>query len=478
MRFPALVLLAAVLAFCRPAGGFIPYATVVEYFNEGTGHYFLTAELSEMQAIDAGSAGPGWRRTGYTLRAYYASIPLGGVPVCRFYAPSQNSHFFTADAAECSFLRTHPTGWNYEGTAFQIDVPVAGACPPAMQPVFRLYNNRFQFNDSNHRFTPDAAERARMLAQGWKDESTAFCALSWGREFEKRFDLYPADVLPSAQCLGEAATDGPCVSLSQLPPMPFFIPRELRPTPDTSAPNPDYPLAADTITGTRGSALFAIHPPGGAEPVAAHSFVQSGGGFGIHLQARDRTAVPFASIDPAYRFRTVSDIVATRPWGDGYDHDLVVSFDLLVKTLRQENPAGHAYGHPMLEFMDRRSALHFYVTLGTYGTPQPQDFVGRHAVTSNVIVSTFFRDVPRFGRRLAGQWIACGDCVPQTSFKFAINRTEFAQVLALARTLEPALSADPVDYRLANFRFQNEAYGDAESGVSITGLKLEIFFAR
>ena len=160
-------------------------------------------------------------------------------------------------------------------------------------------------------------------------------------------------------------------------------------------------------------------------------------------------------IDPAYRFRTVAEIVATRPLGDGYDHDLVVSFDLLVKTLRQVNPASHAYGHPMFEFMDRQSGRHFYVTIGAYGTPQPQDFVARHAVTGNVIVSTFFRDAPRFGRRLAGQWIACGACVPETSFKFAINRAEFAQVLALARTLEPALSADPVDYRLANFRFQN-----------------------
>ena len=105
MRFPALVLLTAACAFSAPAGAFISYATVVEYFNEGTGHYFLTADNSEMLSIRNGAAGPGWRATGYQFQAYDVSLPLGGVPVCRFYAPSPNSHFFTASAEECDIVK-------------------------------------------------------------------------------------------------------------------------------------------------------------------------------------------------------------------------------------------------------------------------------------------------------------------------------------------------------------------------------------
>lgn len=481
MRFIALVLLAAALSVAGPAAALIPlYSLAVEYYNQGTGHYFITAEPDEMVAVEAGAAGPGWRRTGYMFTTYHAGSSLGSASVCRFYAPSQNSHFHTADAAECSYLRSHLTGWNFEGIAFNIDPPVDGSCRGA-SPVFRLYNNRFQLSDSNHRFTPDPAERDKMVAQGWRDEGIAYCTPGWSRQPAKWFQAASSfsDVLPSAQCLGENGTEGPCVALFQLPPMPVRISKYLAPPFETS-PNPEYPSAADSLTGlTTTGIILTGHSVDGPQAVLAHSFLQYGPALGIRLVSRDRTsALPYSSIDAAYRFRTAADIVATRPWDDGYNHDLVVSFDLLVKTLRQVDPASHAYGHPLIEFIDRQSGLRFYVTLGAYGTAQPGDFVGRHAVTGNVIVSTFFREAPRFGRRLAGQWIACGGCVPETAFKFAINRPEFAQVLALARTLEPALSADPVDYRLANFRFQNEAYGDAESGVTINNLKLEIFFAR
>ena len=48
---------------------------------------------------------------------------------------------------------------------------------PGTKPVYRLYNNRFQFNDTNHRFTTDFENVAPLQRQGWTYEGVAFCAL-------------------------------------------------------------------------------------------------------------------------------------------------------------------------------------------------------------------------------------------------------------------------------------------------------------
>jgi hypothetical protein len=45
--------------------------------------------------------------------------------------------------------------------------------------VHRIYNNRFAFNDSNHRFTTRLQEVAPMQALGWRYEGVAFCARNY-----------------------------------------------------------------------------------------------------------------------------------------------------------------------------------------------------------------------------------------------------------------------------------------------------------
>jgi serine protease len=58
-----------------------------------------------------------------------------------------------------------------------VPVPTTpGQCDASFVPVYRLYNNRFAQNDSNHRFTPSRDAREQMLAAGWRDEGVAFCA--------------------------------------------------------------------------------------------------------------------------------------------------------------------------------------------------------------------------------------------------------------------------------------------------------------
>ncbi len=156
-------------------------SNAIEYYNVDLDHYFLTSFPDETLSIETGAAGRGWVRTGY-------SFPTGdsGASVCRFYGNPQldpatgrrkgpNSHFYTADAGECAQVKLDP-GWVYEAIAFAIRVPVGAACPANTVPVFRLYNNGFASNDSNHRYTTSQVVYQFMLTQRWSGEQTVMCA--------------------------------------------------------------------------------------------------------------------------------------------------------------------------------------------------------------------------------------------------------------------------------------------------------------
>lgn len=155
---------------------------VYEFYNQNLKHYFRTSSAAEAKGIANGSAGPGWIRTGDNFVAYTAGFNATGSDVCRFYTFGANSHFYTAFADECAGLKAPTTGWVYEGLSFRIPLPttptVAG-CTGATVPVYRLYNDRFASNDSNHRFTTIAAEVTRLQALKWKNEGVAFCALDF-----------------------------------------------------------------------------------------------------------------------------------------------------------------------------------------------------------------------------------------------------------------------------------------------------------
>jgi uncharacterized protein (DUF1800 family) len=178
-----------------------PTATAVEFYNANLGHYFVTATAAEAAIVDSGGAGPGWSRTGGTFGAYARATDAPGiVPVCRFYGTpgsGPNSHFYTADAAECEYVKTLG-GWTYEGIAFYVAPAPGGKCPAATTPVYRTYNRGAARNDSNHRFTVDATVQARMVAAGHADEGVAMCA-----------PLSAADIDADAIRLLRQATFGP-----------------------------------------------------------------------------------------------------------------------------------------------------------------------------------------------------------------------------------------------------------------------------
>jgi lysyl endopeptidase len=148
---------------------------VVEYYDAGLDDYFITADASEIQGLDAG-VHPGWVRTGLTFLAYSnpAVAPAGASPVCRFYVlpAAGDSHFYSADPTECAATATRFAGtWQEESAAlFYIQIPnqTSGACPSGTRPIFRFLNNT---NGLHHRYTAEVDVRDSIIGDGgWTQE--------------------------------------------------------------------------------------------------------------------------------------------------------------------------------------------------------------------------------------------------------------------------------------------------------------------
>lgn len=162
-------------------------ASVVEFYNDGLDHYFMTQSEAEIRDLDTGKH-PGWARTGQSFTAYVREESDGrGRATCRWYGlPSAglDTHFFSASLVECDALRTDPLTrdrWQLETfDAFEIPLPdtTTGACRNGTIPVYRLWNGRA---DSNHRYTTQWSTRAEMVAKGYVPEGfgpdgVAMCA--------------------------------------------------------------------------------------------------------------------------------------------------------------------------------------------------------------------------------------------------------------------------------------------------------------
>ena len=457
--------------------------TVQEYVNDYTGHYFLVSDALEKRAIDSGAEGPGWHATGFQFGAYGATTGRAPGNVCRFYAPGPNSHFFTASPFECDLLRNRPElGWLFEGVRFEAFVPVDGACAANLVAVHRFYNNRAQFNDTNHRYTGDVTTQAEMLAKGWSDEGIAFCANSWSLAPLLTFTSAPDVIRPLADCENQDLNHRGCVGLAG---MASELPNHIGPyfPPFFITTNPDWSNSFIDITGVYFD-LYTAQVPRDQAAVAAHSFVQiPSAQTGLHVSSLDRVSGAIVSMDSVYQFAARAPVAGAAdgriaPFWGGLGHFIELSFAVNAKTVKRANPQSHAWGGPMIEFRDVRSGQAIDLTLQTFGTIPPGDFVGvMEPATGNVFVSTVFRADPSFGSRVKGDFIPCagnGPCGSGT-FEFRLRREDFAQVVAMARESNPALSANTADYILVNFRFRGGVFNDAELGMALQSLKLDIF---
>jgi hypothetical protein len=145
----------------------------VEFFNAQLGHFFVTASTAEIAALDAGAFGGAWQRTGQTFN-------VGGTAVvCRFYGmppKGPDSHFFTANPAECSNVMTQFAAWTFEGHAFAITPATNGQCPAGLVSVNRFFNNPTTVGAMNHRFTVTQQAFDQTVAMGWVNEGVVMCA--------------------------------------------------------------------------------------------------------------------------------------------------------------------------------------------------------------------------------------------------------------------------------------------------------------
>ncbi|MFO1316873.1 MAG: DUF1800 family protein [Burkholderiales bacterium] len=191
-------------ALLASAGVRANLGTAVEFYNKALNHYFVTAYPEEAAALDAGTNVKGWTRTGGQFTVF--TEPADGLQaVCRFFGTSNvgpNSHFYTADAAECAKVKTYPA-WTFEGIAFYIPMPANGGCG-GNWPVYRSYYSD-QIRDANHRFTVDLTAHVRMKdRRGDILEGIVMCAPVTDEERE-------ADVVRFL----EQATLGPTEALVQ-----------------------------------------------------------------------------------------------------------------------------------------------------------------------------------------------------------------------------------------------------------------------
>jgi uncharacterized protein (DUF1800 family) len=135
--------------------------TAIEFYNPALRHYFITAYPEEAAALDAGTNVKGWTRTGGQFTVFTDPAP-GLQAVCRFFGTpgkGPNSHFYTADTAECAKVKTLPA-WTFEAIAFYIPTTSNGDCG-GNWPVYRSYYSD-NIADANHRFTVDLTAHMRM----------------------------------------------------------------------------------------------------------------------------------------------------------------------------------------------------------------------------------------------------------------------------------------------------------------------------
>jgi hypothetical protein len=423
-----------------------------EYVNVVTGQYVVLTDASE---IANGRAGTGWQATGHS----FVVADSGGVPTCRFYAPSVNSHFLTANAAECEALKAPGTGWIFEKIAFSARTPGPAGCGSGDIPVYRLYVNRGR---PIHRYVPQSYTRKDLLEDGWIDEGIAFCSEKVEHLPERSvfFGVQPA-VGPSGQC----PAAGACIALEHLARMDRLVSPYL-PIAYIDR-NPGFPLEAAALTGGVQDLYTSVTSSSAAE-VLAHSYVGAGG---LHLQSRDRLGGDYAAMRVAYRPpANAAPLYAgaeSRPadWRDGMDRD--INFGVSVRVRMVERAAGsHAYGHHSLVFRDTRSGRRIEVTVQAFGTMAAGDFVAADAANGRVIVSTVFRADPLFGEA-NGSYVDCSSACSDEyrHWSFWMKRRDMARVIGLARERDPSLSNLVADYALDSVDFKVETFKDARLAI-------------
>ncbi|MBC7710786.1 MAG: DUF1800 domain-containing protein [Rhizobacter sp.] len=161
-----------------------PAATIVEFFNAPANKYFISANPADWALLDQ-YANIGWARTGVTFSAFTQGQDAAAQPVCRFFAPSVASHFFSVSKAECDLLAV-TAGFVNEGIAWYALPPAAGACAAGATSLYRTFNNGNN-GPANHRYFTDYSFYQSYASKGYALEGLSMCLPQ--STAEKRLDV-------------------------------------------------------------------------------------------------------------------------------------------------------------------------------------------------------------------------------------------------------------------------------------------------
>jgi len=107
-------------AFSSPSPGTVP---LYRFWSQRYQGHFYTTNEAEKNAVIAAYDDSEWAFEGTAFYVYPAdSAVSNSLAVARFWSQQNRHHFYTADAAEASFVKTHypPQQWAYEGDDFRV----------------------------------------------------------------------------------------------------------------------------------------------------------------------------------------------------------------------------------------------------------------------------------------------------------------------------------------------------------------------
>ena len=150
-----------------------------EFYFGPIRRFFITSRDADKAFVERvyfplGASRSGYFFKGYALPGQSELRPATQVPVCRYFLRPLLTHFYSADAAECQYVRS--LGANDEGFEFWTNRATVTACPAGTHAVTRLYNNRWRESDSTHRYTTSTSVVRAMVSEGWIDEGAVMCA--------------------------------------------------------------------------------------------------------------------------------------------------------------------------------------------------------------------------------------------------------------------------------------------------------------
>ena len=172
MRIASALIMFAALACGSAVHAVEPGATIVEFFNAPASKYFISANPADWALLDQ-YASAGWKRTGVTFSAYTQGQDTTAQPVCRFFAPTVASHFFSVNKTDCDLLAATP-GFVNEGIAWYAIPPVNNACAAGTTSLFRTFNNGSN-GPANHRYFTDYSFYQSYASKGYALEGLSMC---------------------------------------------------------------------------------------------------------------------------------------------------------------------------------------------------------------------------------------------------------------------------------------------------------------